>query len=67
MKHFTNIKDNSIKDLRKILNEAKKRKFKRKKLKTLEVDRDQPLKGNLLIQNHIQKITGSILSLQLYT
>ena len=50
MKHFTNIKDNSLKDLRKILNEAKKRKFKRKKLKTLEVDRDQPLKGNLLIQ-----------------
>ena len=50
MKHFTNIKDNSLKDLRKILDEAKKRKFKRKKLKTLEVDRDQPLKGNLLIQ-----------------
>ncbi len=50
MKHFTNIKDNSLQELRKILDDAKKRKSKRKKLKTLEVDRDQPLKGNLLIQ-----------------
>ncbi len=50
MKHFLNIKDNSYRVLRNILLDAKKRKSKRKNLKTLEVDKDQPLKGNLLIQ-----------------
>ncbi len=50
MNHFINIKDISSKNLRKILTDAKKRKLKRKKLKTLEIDKDQPLKGNLLIQ-----------------
>ena len=50
MKHFINIKDSSYKILRKILLDAKKRKTKRKKLKTLETDKDQPLKGKLLIQ-----------------
>ena len=50
MKHFINLKDISYKDLRKILLDAKKRKKLRKKLDTLEVDKDAPLKGKLLIQ-----------------
>ena len=50
MKHFINIKDLSSKDLRKILDDAKKRKFYRKKLNILEVDKGAPLKGKLLIQ-----------------
>ena len=50
MKHFINIKDIPLKDLRKILSDAKKRKDLRKKLKTLEIDKDNPLKGILLIQ-----------------
>ena len=50
MNHFINIKDISYKNLRKILDDAKKRKFKRKNLETLEIDKDNPLKGNLLIQ-----------------
>ena len=50
MKHFINIKDISVKDLRKILKDAKKRKNKRKKLTTLQPDKDTPLKGKLLIQ-----------------
>ena len=50
MKHFTNLKDISTKDLRKILSDAKKRKQKRTKLSTLQFDKDIPLKGKLLIQ-----------------
>ena len=50
MKHFVNLKDISSKDLKKILIDAKKRKKKRKKLSTLEVDKGAPLKGKLLIQ-----------------
>ncbi len=50
MKHFINLKDISASDLRKILVDAKKRKKKRKKLNTLELDKDSPLKGKLLIQ-----------------
>jgi ornithine carbamoyltransferase len=50
MKHFTNLKDISAQDLRKIILDAKKRKKKRKFLNTLDVDRDRPLKGKLLIQ-----------------
>tara|TARA_B100000767_G_scaffold207020_1_gene193942 strand:- start:600 stop:1529 length:930 start_codon:yes stop_codon:yes gene_type:complete len=50
MKHFTNLKDISTKDLRKILSDAKKRKQKRTKLSTLQLDKDIPLKGKLLIQ-----------------
>ena len=50
MNHFIHIKDISTKDLRKILNDAKKRKQKRLKLSTLTPDRDIPLKGKLLIQ-----------------
>ena len=49
MKHFINIKDVPYKTLRKILSDTKKRKDLRKKLKTLEIDKDNPLKGILLI------------------
>jgi len=50
MKHFITLKDISAKDLRKIINDAKKRKNKRKNLTTLDIDKDNPLKGKLLIQ-----------------
>ena len=50
MKHFINLKDISSKDLRKIIIDAKKRKYARKKLDNLEIDKGAPLKGKLLIQ-----------------
>ena len=50
MKHFINLKDIPVKDLRKIIVDAKKRKNLRKKLSTLEVDKGAPLKGKLMIQ-----------------
>ena len=50
MKHFINLKDIPAKDLRKIIIDAKKRKYLRKNLNTLEVDKGAPLKGKLLIQ-----------------
>jgi ornithine carbamoyltransferase len=50
MKHFINLKDISASDLRKIITEAKNRKEKRKNYNTLDVDKDKPLKGKLLIQ-----------------
>ena len=50
MKHFVNIKDIPVSDLRKIIFDANKRKKKRKNLNTLDVDKDSPLKGKLLIQ-----------------
>ena len=50
MKHFIHLKDIPAKDLRKILTDAKKRKQKRSKLSTLQIDKDIPLKGKLLIQ-----------------
>ena len=50
MKHFINLKDINTSDLKKILIDAKKRKKRRKKLNTLEVDKGSPLKGKMLIQ-----------------
>ncbi len=50
MKHFINIKDIPSKDLRKILEDAKKRKNRRKNSNTLDIDKDKPLSGKLLIQ-----------------
>jgi len=50
MKHFINLKDIPSNDLRKIIIDAKKRKIRRKKLSTLEVDKGSPLKGKMLIQ-----------------
>ena len=56
MKNFINIKDISSKDLRKILDDAKKRKNRRKNLNTLDIDKDKPLHGKLLLQSPIQDI-----------
>ena len=50
MKHFINLKDIKTSDLKKILKDAKKRRFKRKNLSTLDVDKGAPLKGKILIQ-----------------
>ena len=50
MKHFINLSNISVRDLRKILMDAKKRKKLRSNLKSLEIDKDAPLKGKLLIQ-----------------
>jgi len=50
MKHFINLKDIPASDLRKIIQDAKKRKLKRKFFNTLDIDKDTPLKGKLLIQ-----------------
>jgi len=50
MNHFITLKDIPAADLRKVLTDAKKRKDKRKKFSTLEVDKDTPLKGKLLVQ-----------------
>ena len=62
MKNFINLKDIPVKDLRKILNDTKKRKNKRKKLSTLEVDRDKPLKGKLIIQMYEKQSSRTRLS-----
>jgi len=62
MRNFINLKDISAKDLRKILNDAKKRKNKRKKLSTLDIDRDRPLEGKLLIQMYEQPSSRTRLS-----
>ena len=50
MKHFITLKDIPATDLRRIIKDAKKRKNKRNKFSTLELDKDEPLKGKLLIQ-----------------
>tara|TARA_A100001015_G_scaffold176868_1_gene196692 strand:+ start:477 stop:1406 length:930 start_codon:yes stop_codon:yes gene_type:complete len=50
MNHFINLKDIQAKHLRKIIQDAKKRKKLRKKLNILEFDRGAPLKGKLLLQ-----------------
>ena len=50
MKHFINLKDISTKTLRKILADAKRRKKSRKNLNTLDLDKNAPLKGKILIQ-----------------
>ena len=50
MNHFITLKDIPGKDLRRIVTDAKKRKDKRKKLNTLDIDKDTPLKGKMLIQ-----------------
>ena len=50
MKNFISLKDISSSDLRKILSDARKRKKLRKNLNSLDLDRNIPLKGKLLIQ-----------------
>ena len=65
MKNFINLKDVPSKDLRRILNDAKKRKNKRKKLSTLELDKDKPLKGKLIIQMYEKQSSRTRLSFHL--
>ena len=50
MHNFISIRDISSKNLRKILDDAKKRKKLRKKSNLLDIDSAAPLKGKLLIQ-----------------
>ena len=50
MKNFLNLKDIPVRDLKKILYDAKRRKRSRKSLNNLEIDKGAPLKGKLLIQ-----------------
>ena len=50
MNHFIALKDIPARDLRRIVTDAKKRKDRRKKFNTLDIDKDCPLKGKLLIQ-----------------
>ena len=50
MKHFIKIRDIPVIDLKKIISDAKKRKNRRKKMNTLDIDKGSPLKGKLLIQ-----------------
>ena len=50
MNHFINIKDIPIAKLRNIISDARKRKSNRKRLSILDIDKDKPLKGKLLIQ-----------------
>jgi len=65
MKNFINIKDISTKNLRKIIFDAKQRKKKRKKLNTLDVDKDNPLRGKLLVQMFEKSSTRTRLSFYL--
>ena len=62
MNNFINLKDIPEIDLKKILIDAKKRKNKRKKLNTLDVDKDRPLKGKLLIQMYEKQSSRTRLS-----
>ena len=50
MKNFLNLKDIPIRDLKKILIDAKRRKKLRENLNNLEADKGAPLRGKLLIQ-----------------
>ena len=65
MKNFINLKDIPVKDLRKILNDAKRRKNKRKKLSNIDADKDQPLKGKLIIQMYEKQSSRTRLSCHL--
>jgi ornithine carbamoyltransferase len=65
MKHFIKLKDIPSSDLRKIIFDAKKRKKKRKKFNTLDFDKDNPLKGKLLIQMFENSSTRTRLSFYL--
>ena len=50
MKNFLHIRDIPLKDLKKIISDAKNRKAKRKRFSTLDPDKDVPLKGKILLQ-----------------
>ena len=65
MKHFINLKDIPSSDLKKIILDAKKRKAKRRNFSTLDIDKDNPLKGKLLIQMFEKSSTRTRLSFYL--
>ena len=65
MKHFINLKDISASYLRKIISDAKRRKKKRKNLNALDVDKDNPLRGKLLVQMFEKSSTRTRLSFYL--
>ena len=65
MKNFINLKDIPAADLKKIVLDAKNRKQKRKNLNTLAIDKDNPLKGKLLIQMFEKSSTRTRLSFYL--
>ena len=50
MKNFLHIRDIPVRDLKKIISDAKNRKAKRKRLNTLDPDKGAPLKGKILLQ-----------------
>ena len=51
MKHFITLKDIPAADLRRIVTDAKKRKDRRKKFSTLEIDKDEPFKRKIAYSN----------------
>ena len=65
MKHFINLKDISVSYLRKIISDAKRRKKKRKNLNALDIDKDNPLRGKLLVQMFEKSSTRTRLSFYL--
>jgi len=65
VKNFINIRGIPSKDLKKIIIDAKKRKKKRKHLNALDVDKDIPLKGKLMIQMFEKSSTRTRLSFYL--
>ena len=65
MKHFINLKDISVSYLRKIISDAKRRKKKRKNLNALDVDKDNPLRGKLLVKMFEKSSTRTRLSFYL--
>ena len=65
MNHFITLKDISATNLRKIVNDAKKRKNKRKNFSTLDTDKDNPLKGRLIIQMYEKPSSRTRLSFHL--
>ncbi len=65
MKNFINLIDIPAQSLRKIILDAKKRKKKRKNLSSLDIDKDNPLKGKLLIQMFEKSSTRTRLSFYL--
>jgi len=65
MKHFINLKDISASNLRKIVSDAKRRKKKRKNLNALDIDKDNPLRGKLLVQMFEKSSTRTRLSFYL--
>ena len=65
MKNFINLIDIPAESLKKIILDAKKRKKKRKNLSSLDIDKDNPLRGKLLIQMFEKSSTRTRLSFYL--